>query len=424
MLAFHLPTVSSSFILYSLFFSSTIFPISATTTTKSTKSSSNTSQKLNTFLHFKSNQITPNLSSSNTSSSNFTTFRLSETKYCNSQSECGTLNSICRMDTHECQCNLGYADDDTDPNTFNCTRIHCTKNTQCLEDFTNVRCWNHICTCDEGHRIDVNTQTCRYPIDPNEGDSPLISFLIIFAITLGVLLLLAISIIFCLVCQQRARKVGGDGNGGGGPSMIFVPTWAGGGGRGGGDGENRFFNGDGRGFPRFFNNFGFLNSNNSTPNLNSNDNFGESSQSYFENPNYQPNSSAQQVLNSSQASESSIHRSQSNSSRTPGPTSPSSPPAPVVQAPRTPPPRTPPPSYNSQESRAPFPFPTSPSASASSSSGTNRTAVFETVDLHATEESNLNSNNNSNNPRPSFMNSSGGSLLPLDRSFSRKFQIL
>ncbi|KAH9396357.1 hypothetical protein TYRP_019759 [Tyrophagus putrescentiae] len=374
MLAFHLPTVSSSFILYSLFFSSTIFPISATTTTKSTKSSSNTSQKLNTFLHFKSLQISSNLSSSNTSSSNFTTFRLSETKYCNSQSECGTLNSICRMDTHECQCNLGYADD-TDPNTFNCTRIHCTKNTQCLEDFTNVRCWNHICTCDEGHRIDVNTQTCRYPIDPNGGDSPLISFLIIFAITLGVLLLLAISIIFCLVCQQRARKAGGDGNGGGGPSMIFVPTWAGGGGRGGGDGgESRFFNGDGRGFPRFFNHFGFLNSSNSSPNLNSN---------HPQEPEQQQqNSRTYFTLFTTSGGGPGASNSATEDS------------AALVQQPGI------------------------------SSSFSLSNISFSFFFFFFSTEDNSNSNNNSSNPRPSFMNSSGSSLLPLDRSFSRKFQIL
>ncbi len=254
-------------------------------------------------IHFLKNQFTKNASKKLPKN-----FRLLDTRYCNSQEECLSRNSICRMDTHECQCNLGYHNaDDGDPSTFNCTRINCTKNTQCLEDFTNVRCWNHICTCDENHRLDVNTQTCRFEIDPTGGgggESPLVTFLTIFAITLGVLLLLAISIIFCLVCQQRVRKGNGGDGGGSANNMIFVPTWAGGRGGDGGGGE-------GRSFPGFFNNFGaFLgSSSSSSANLNSastTTNLDEQpssprQESYFENPNYQP--TITHSLSSSHASE-------------------------------------------------------------------------------------------------------------------------
>ncbi len=304
------------------------------------------------------------------------------------------------MDTHECQCNLGYHNaDDGDPSTFNCTRINCTKNTQCLEDFTNVRCWNHICTCDENHRLDVNTQTCRFEIDPTGGgggESPLVTFLTIFAITLGVLLLLAISIIFCLVCQQRVRKGNGGDGGGSANNMIFVPTWAGGRGGDGGGGE-------GRSFPGFFNNFGaFLgSSSSSSANLNSastTTNLDEQpssprQESYFENPNYQP--TITHSLSSSHASEDGRR-----GSRTPAATSSFSPA-----------PRTPPPSYNSQESRMAPSFPTAHNS-------TNRTPVFETVDLHFEDSNNLQSSSASSR---SFRTNDGSQ--PNDRPIFRKLQI-
>ena len=122
---------------------------------------------------------------------------------CSYNSQCGQ-NSVCYLT--RCRCNLGYEYSQTQSG---CIQIHCSKNLECLDDFTNVKCFANQCICDDQHVLDSVSQSCRY----DSPSSPAVHILIGFGIGIGLILVIVGVVAGYLACRKGKS-----------PGMIFVPT--------------------------------------------------------------------------------------------------------------------------------------------------------------------------------------------------------